>query len=66
MKKKTYIKPLTEAIKVNVNSLMEIWSIGVGNNLDHGIGAGDEDDIGAKRGFFSDDEELPNYSPWED
>ena len=66
MKKKTYIKPLTEAIKVNVNSLMEIWSIGVDNNLDHGIGTGDEDDIGAKRGFFSDDEELPNYSPWED
>lgn len=66
MKKKAYMKPLTEAIEVKVNSLMEVWSIGIDNNPDHAIGAGGEGDIGAKQGFFSDDEELPNYSPWED
>lgn len=57
MKKKAYMKPLTEAIEVKANSLMEVWSIGIDNNPDHGIGAGDEDDIGAKQGFFFDNEE---------
>lgn len=65
MKKTAYMKPLTEVIKVNGNALMETWSIGVDNDPGHAIGPGDEDDIGAKQGFFS-NEDMPSYSPWEE
>ena len=52
---------------MNGNSLMETWSIGVDNDPDHGIGAGQEDDIGAKPGFFSDEDwEKPAFNVWED
>lgn len=66
MKKTVYAKPFTEVIAVNDNALMETWSIGVDN--DHTIGPGDEDDIGAKKGWFIDEPEnnLKNYNPWED
>lgn len=69
MKKTAYMKPLIEVIKVNGNALMETWSIGVDNDPNHGIGAGQEGDIGAKQGFF--DEEDENWGKqgvrvWED
>ncbi|RRD02014.1 hypothetical protein [Prevotella sp. OH937_COT-195] len=67
--KKTYQEPKSEVIKINGNALMEVWSIPIDNDPDHGIGAGDEDDIGAKEGFFEEDDDLLEYkSPklWND
>lgn len=69
MKKKTYTEPLTEVVKLEVNSLMETWSIGVDNDPNHSIGAGQEDDIGAKQGFFLNEEDdwaKPGFNAWED
>ena len=62
MKKKTYMKPLTEVVKLESNSLMETWSIGVDNDPNHGIGAGQEGDIGAKQGFFDEEENRASMS----
>lgn len=68
MKKKTYTEPLTEVVKLEVNSLMETWSIGVDNDPSHGIGPGDEDDIGAKQGFFDEEDDWAKlgFNAWED
>lgn len=68
MKKKTYTEPLTEVVKLEVNSLMETWSIGVDNDPNHSIGAGQEDDIGAKQGFFDEEDDWakPGFNAWED
>ena len=67
MKKKTYMKPLTEVVKLESNSLMETWSIGVDNDPNHGIGAGQEGDIGAKQGFFDEEDwGQPGFNVWED
>lgn len=67
--KKQYIKPEVEVVKVNGNALMETWSIGVDNDPNHGIGPGNEDDIGAKQGFFFDNWEETgsrNKNLWDD
>lgn len=69
-KTKTYVKPETEVIRLQGSLLMDTWSIGIDNDPDHGIGPGDEDDIGAKKGFFDNDVEdntpLYRYNLWED
>lgn len=63
MKKKEYIQPVANVIAVNGDTLMdgEWWSVQVNSGEEI-----DDDDIGAKQGFFSDDEEKPSYNPWED
>lgn len=67
MKKTAYMKPLIEVIKVNGNALMETWSIGVDNDPNHGIGVGQEGDIGAKQGFFDEEDwGKPGFNVWED
>lgn len=67
MKKKTYTEPLTEVVKLEVNYLMETWSIGVDNDPNHGIGDGQEDDIGAKQGFFDEEDDWAKlgFNAWE-
>ncbi len=69
MNKTAYTKPLIEVIRVNGNALMETWSIGVDNDPNHGIGPGDEGDIGAKKGYFFDDEDAwpdTHKNMWDD
>lgn len=63
MKKKAYIQPEAEVIVINGGTVMgdEWWSVAV--DPDQEI---EDDDIGAKRGFFDNGEDLPSYSPWED
>ncbi|RRD01934.1 hypothetical protein [Prevotella sp. OH937_COT-195] len=56
MKKIAYIKPEMEIVNVQGNALMEHWSIGIDPN-DPGIGPGEEDEIGAKEGFFDDEDD---------
>ena len=65
MKKTVYMKPLIEVIKVNSEALMEKWSVGIDNDPDHGIKPGEENDIGAKEGWFF-NEEMSSYNSWED
>ncbi|MCI7598881.1 MAG: hypothetical protein SOY06_02185 [Prevotella sp.] len=60
MNKTAYRKPLIEAIRVNGNALMETWTIGVDNDPNHAIGPGDEGDIGAKQGWFGNEEDWPH------
>ncbi len=52
MNKKRYIRPVLEIVNVNLESLMETWSIAVDHNPNNGIKPGDEGDIGAKQSNF--------------
>jgi len=44
---------------------MEAWSIGISNDPNESIGAGEENDIGAKRDMFDDWGALPG-NMWKD
>jgi len=66
--KKTYIQPELEVLSMGYGAhLMEVWSIGIDPN-DPGIGPGDEDDIGAKQGFFDEEDDWAKlgFNAWED
>lgn len=65
MKKTAYMRPLIEVVEVDGNALMEIWSVGIDNDPGHSINPGDEEDIGAKEGWFF-NEEMSSYNSWED
>ncbi|HEY9551611.1 MAG TPA: hypothetical protein VIQ97_04935 [Prevotella sp.] len=65
MNKKEYITPRTEVITLESYLLMEAWSIGISNDPNESIGAGEENDIGAKRDMFDDWGALPG-NMWKD
>lgn len=67
MEKRKYQCPVTEIVSMEVNNLMEVWSIPIDND-DPGIGPGQEGDIGAKQGIFEDNSNwgVENFKPWED
>lgn len=60
--KKSYEKPVTETILVNVSSIMYVTSLPQAGEDETG---GDPD---AKKGWFSEetDWDVKNYSPWDD
>ena len=68
--KKVYMRPSIETVLMDEAPLMEKWSIEIDNDPDHGIGPGDEDDIGAKPGFldhlFGEERQVRNRSVWDE
>lgn len=61
MTKKTYIRPLTEIIEATYDEGLMKW-----NSTAFSDEPIEDDEFNAKKNNFFDDEELPNYSPWED